>query len=98
MALTYIKSNKNILVDDVKNLIEDAVLTPVESDKKIYIFKNFSSANTQSQNKLLKILEEPPKNVYIFLFKLFCFFRALTQQRNRLCYAPKDKIYAICKK
>ena len=66
-VIIYPKSNKNILVDDVKNLIEDAVLTPVESDKKIYIFKNFSSANTQSQNKLLKILEEPPKNVYIFL-------------------------------
>lgn len=66
-VILYPKNNKNILVDDVKNLIEDVILTPVESDKKIYIFNNFSSANTQSQNKLLKILEEPPKNVYIFL-------------------------------
>lgn len=66
-VILYPKNNKNILVDDVKSLIEDAVLTPVESDKKIYIFCNFSSANSQSQNKLLKILEEPPKNVYIFL-------------------------------
>lgn len=66
-VILYPKNKKNILVDDVKNLIEDVSLTPVESDKKIYIFNNFSSANTQSQNKLLKILEEPPKNVYIFL-------------------------------
>ena len=66
-VVIYPKSNKNILVDDVKDLIQNINLTPVESDKKIFIFKNFSSANTQSQNKLLKILEEPPKNAYIIL-------------------------------
>jgi len=63
----YPKSNKNILVEDVKDLIQNINLTPIEGDKKIFIFKNFSSANTQSQNKLLKILEEPPKNAYIIL-------------------------------
>ena len=34
---------------------------------KVFIFNNFSSANIQSQNKLLKILEEPPKNTFIIL-------------------------------
>ena len=66
-VVVYPKSNKNILVEDVKDLIQNINLTPIESDKKIFIFKNFSSANTQSQNKLLKILEEPPKNSYIIL-------------------------------
>lgn len=63
----YPKNNKNILVDDVKDLIENINLTPVESDFKVFIFNNFSSANIQSQNKLLKILEEPPKNTFIIL-------------------------------
>ena len=63
----YPKNNKNILVDDVKDLIENINLTPIESDYKVFIFNNFSSANQQSQNKLLKILEEPPKNSFIIL-------------------------------
>lgn len=63
----YPKNNKNILVDDVKGLIESVNLSPIESDIKVFIFNNFSSANTQAQNKLLKILEEPPKNTYIIL-------------------------------
>ena len=63
----YPKNNKNILVDDIKDLIENVNLTPVESDYKVFIFNNFSSANIQSQNKLLKILEEPPKNTFIIL-------------------------------
>lgn len=63
----YPKNNKTILVDDVKDLIESVNLTPIESNIKVYIFNNFSSANQQSQNKLLKILEEPPQNTYIIL-------------------------------
>lgn len=65
--VTYPKNNKTVLVDDIKNLIENVNLTPIESEIKVYIFNNFSSANQQSQNKLLKILEEPPKNTYIIL-------------------------------
>lgn len=63
----YPKNNKNILVDDIKDLIENVNLTPIESEYKVFIFNNFSSANIQSQNKLLKILEEPPKNTFILL-------------------------------
>ena len=63
----YPKNNKNIVVEDVKDLIEDVILTPVEGSVKVYIFNNFSSATIQAQNKLLKILEEPPINTYIIL-------------------------------
>lgn len=63
----YPQNGRNVLVDDVKNLIENIYLTPIESDKKIFIFNSFSTANLQSQNKLLKILEETPKNSYIIL-------------------------------
>ena len=63
----YPLNNKNILVDDVKDLIETVNLMPIESDYKVFIFNNFSSANIQAQNKLLKILEEPPRNTFIIL-------------------------------
>ncbi len=63
----YPKNNKNIVVDDIKDLIENINLTPIESNIKVFILNDFSTATTQAQNKLLKILEEPPKNTYIFL-------------------------------
>jgi len=63
----YPKNGKTILVDDVKDLINNVNLTPIESDKKVFVFNNFSQATPQAQNKLLKILEEPPKNTYIIL-------------------------------
>ena len=65
--IIYPKNHKGILVDDIKNLIENVYLSPIESDKKVFVLNNFSLATIQSQNKLLKILEEPPKNVYIIL-------------------------------
>ncbi len=66
--IVYPQNKKDvILVEDVKNLIENAYIKPFEAEKKVFVFKNFSSANIQSQNKLLKILEEPPKNVYMLL-------------------------------
>lgn len=65
--IIYPKNHKGILVEDIKNLIDNVYLSPVESDKKVFILNNFSLATIQSQNKLLKILEEPPKNVYIIL-------------------------------
>ncbi len=65
--LIYPKNHKGILVEDIKNLIENIYLAPLESDKKVFILDKFSLATVQSQNKLLKILEEPPKDVYIIL-------------------------------
>jgi DNA polymerase-3 subunit delta' len=59
--------NKNILVQDIKEIIQTAHVKPLEFEKKIYILNNFSFATISAQNKLLKILEEPPKNVVFIL-------------------------------
>ena len=63
----YPQNHKNILVEDIKDLIDKIYLSSIESDKKIFILNNFSSSTIQAQNKLLKILEEPPLNAYIIL-------------------------------
>ncbi len=57
-----------VLVGDVEEIIDTVYFTPVELEKKFYIIDNFETANAASQNKLLKVLEEPPKSV-VFLLK-----------------------------
>ncbi len=58
--------NKNFVVEDAKLIIEELNVIPMLSSLKIFIINNFNKATTQAQNKLLKSIEEPPKNV-IFL-------------------------------
>lgn len=66
-VIFYPKGEKGIVTDDVNNLIEESFIKPIESNKKIFILQNAEQMNVQSQNKLLKTLEEPPKNVFIIL-------------------------------
>lgn len=63
----YPKEDKKLSVDDAVEILEDCVLEPIECDKKVYIISNFDTASALFQNKLLKVLEEPPKNVYFLL-------------------------------
>ncbi len=58
---------KKLMVEDAENILEESNLAPVEGDKKLFVLADFSEANTQTQNKLLKLLEEPPKGVYFLL-------------------------------
>lgn len=59
--------NKNIVVEDIKEIVDSCYIMPAEFNKKIYILNNFDEANIASQNKFLKTLEEPPKNVIFLL-------------------------------
>lgn len=60
---------KNIMVDDIVEIVSDSIQRPMDSRYKIYILNNFDEATTQAQNKILKTLEEPPQNV---IFVLTC--------------------------
>lgn len=62
----YPKGNK-IVVSDVDDLVAKSYLKPLEDDKKLFVLVNAQDMNTQAQNKLLKVLEEPPKDTYILL-------------------------------
>jgi len=61
------KDDKNLMVEDINNIVTDCYITPVENKFKIYILKNFDLCTVQAQNKILKTLEEPPKNVVFIL-------------------------------
>lgn len=52
---------KHFVKDDVKKMVSDAFLTPNESDVKVFIIKELQLMTEESQNLLLKILEEPPR-------------------------------------
>ena len=66
-VIFYPKGEKDVVVEDVNNLIEESVIKPLESDKKLFVILDADKMNTRAQNKLLKTLEEPPKNVHILL-------------------------------
>ena len=55
-----------IKVDDVEQMLDTIAVKPL-SDRKLYFVHRADLMNVQAQNKLLKTLEEPPKDVTIFL-------------------------------
>ena len=66
-CLYYPKDNKKFSVEDAEAVQEECILKPVEADKKLFVFPDFSLSTTAAQNKMLKLLEEPPKGVYFLL-------------------------------
>ena len=60
----YIYPNTSILVDDIKNITHHAYIA---SENEQYMILTVEAINTISQNALLKILEEPPINIYFLI-------------------------------
>lgn len=56
-----------IVVDQIRAVAADSVVMPNEAPAKLYIFPEAGLLNTSAQNALLKLLEEPPDNVYFLL-------------------------------
>lgn len=64
-----------IKVDVVKELLKQVALKPVSSPYKIIVIWGAERMNTEAANKLLKVLEEPPKKTLFLL---------LTQREEQL--------------
>ncbi len=62
-----IGKDKNALIGDVREIIRLASLKPNDGDKQIFIICNAGKLGEGAQNALLKIIEEPPETVAIFL-------------------------------
>lgn len=63
----YPKNGEKLLVSDSNEIVSESYIKPVNLPYKIFIINNFDVSTEEAQNKLLKILEEPPKNVYFLL-------------------------------
>ncbi len=66
-CLFFPENGKKFVVDDAERVTEESVLQPVEGDIKVFVIADFAEANAASQNKLLKMLEEPPQGVIFLL-------------------------------
>lgn len=58
---------EKIATDLASSLSSDVFIKPFEEEQKIYILLNFDDSTEEAQNKLLKTIEEPPKNVFFIL-------------------------------
>lgn len=58
---------KTAAISDVRELIRRSTLKPNDSDKQIFIVCNAGKLRSDSQNALLKLFEEPPESVALFL-------------------------------
>lgn len=61
------KDKKQLGVERVREIRSSAFVMPNEEDVKIFIIGDAHTMTVQAQNVLLKVLEEPPNNVYFFL-------------------------------
>lgn len=60
------QDKKTTGVDVVREFISTVALSPAELEFKMYIFDKADKLTPQAQNSLLKIIEEPPRGVYMF--------------------------------
>ena len=61
------KNNENIKIDEVREIIYSSIESSFNSPKKKFILCGIENLRKESSNALLKILEEPPQNVYFIL-------------------------------
>lgn len=54
-------------MEDAEKITEESALKPVEGNRKLFVVGDFAEATVQAQNKLLKLLEEPPAGVCFLL-------------------------------
>ena len=64
------KPKRELLVDQIRELIADAYILPNEAERKVYIIEYAELMNTSAQNAALKLLEEPPAGAVILLCTL----------------------------
>ncbi len=59
------EGKKEYSINQIKNIIKE---TLIYSEKiRVYFFENFHQSSIETQNSFLKLLEEPPKNVFFIL-------------------------------
>ena len=63
----YPKNREKLLVSDSNEIVDEVFIKPTNKENKVFIIENIDLSTTEAQNKLLKVLEEPPKNVYFLI-------------------------------
>lgn len=98
----YVSGATKTSVKDVREIDSEAYLAPNEADCKVFVLENADGYNVESQNALLKIIEEPPKGVK-FILTASSRSALLPTVRSRVCSVPVqnrsfDQIFETVKK
>ncbi len=70
-------------ISTIRQIRADAYVAPNEAARKVYIFTDVDNMGVPAQNAILKVLEEPPKNV-VFIFTCVAPSNLLQTVRSRL--------------
>ena len=60
-------TKERLLVGDSEEIGEESFIKPIFANKKVFIINSIDNSMESAQNKLLKVLEEPSRNVYLIL-------------------------------
>lgn len=66
-AVTEPNDKSNIVIGDIRQILAKISLRPFEARCQVLVIDDADGMNEESQNALLKSLEEPPDNVYFIL-------------------------------
>ena len=66
--IKFYPKNVKLSVEESRQIVADSMVMPYEVEKKLFVINDFSLATPQSQNALLKVLEEPTKtNMFLLI-------------------------------
>lgn len=88
-----LRKQPNITIEEVREVIQFLRLTPSESSYRVVVIDGVEHMNVNAANALLKILEEPPQNAFIFLITSSP-FKILPTIRSR-CISVKLKALSL---
>lgn len=63
----YPKEGEKIKTADIDDLVSKTIIRPIESDLRMFVLVGAENMTAEAQNKILKTLEEPPRNVCILI-------------------------------
>lgn len=94
-CLIFPAPGAKLTVADIRNIVDESYIKPVEGAKKIFVLDNVQDMNAAAQNKLLKVLEEPPENVCFLLgatndFAVLPTVRSRTKRLDLFTFPEKE--------
>ncbi|MBE5735235.1 MAG: hypothetical protein E7361_02185 [Clostridiales bacterium] len=66
--IAYYPKGAKFTIEESRQIVSDSMVLPYEGDKKMFVIFNFETATPQSQNALLKVLEEPTHSNIFLIF------------------------------
>ena len=66
-VISRLEGKKEIQVDQIREVVFSARFLPNEAERRVIVINHADEMNTNAQNALLKLLEEPPAHIVLLL-------------------------------